>query len=99
MGGPQTLLLKTPRLGCGHKGRLPASGYGSPWRMWAETLGESPGACALSVMLLRARRSGKRQIRVDLTPFVKELIEVAVGEQPPVQAPAGARVLRVSPVL
>ena len=38
----------------------------------------------------------KRQIRIDLTPFVEELIEVAIGDQLPVQASAGARVLRVS---
>jgi len=36
------------------------------------------------------------QIRVDLTPFVEELIQVAVNEQSPVQAPACARVLRVT---
>jgi hypothetical protein len=39
----------------------------------------------------------KRQVCVDLTAFVKELIDVAVGEQPPIQAPAGAGVLRVAP--
>src|SRR5208283_1487717 len=31
----------------------------------------------------------KGDVRVDLTAFVKQLIEVAIGEQPPVQAPAG----------
>ena len=35
----------------------------------------------------------KRQIGVDLTSFVKELIDVAVGEQSPVQASARANVL------
>ena len=39
----------------------------------------------------------KRQIRVNVTAFVKELINVTVGEQPPIQAPAGAGVLRVAP--
>ena len=38
----------------------------------------------------------ERQVGVDLAAFVEELIEMAVGEQPPVQVPAGAHVLRVA---
>jgi hypothetical protein len=38
----------------------------------------------------------EEKVCVELTPFEEELIEVAVGEQSPVQAPPGARVLRVA---
>jgi hypothetical protein len=53
------------------------------------------GLCSFSVVAACSKvREG--QVCVDLTPFVKELIEVAVGEPPPVQASACARGLRVS---
>src|SRR5579863_9165956 len=38
----------------------------------------------------------ERDVRVDLTPFVEKLIDVAVGQQPPVQTPADAGVLRMA---
>ena len=37
----------------------------------------------------------ERQACVYLTPLVQELIEVAVGQQPPVQSPARAGILHV----
>src|SRR5262249_9612560 len=37
----------------------------------------------------------ERQIHADLAPFVKELIDMAIGEQPPVQASLSTRCQRM----
>jgi len=54
------------------------------------------GFCSFSDVAAFAKL-GEGEIGVELTPFVKELIDAAVGEQSPIQAPAGAGVLRVAP--